>query len=348
MQQIKPFMWIVMLLFFVSTASCQTRRPPAKADPPPQESSNARGPVSATTQGDPADQAYQGSGAVTTGRAQATRSCAVTTSCSRRTRFVEGRCGQVTDASGKNWPVPSPIEEGRACPALYDKCNGSGENPNYSQELETIVVDEDGEEVTAYLHGDNYVELYVNGQYICRDPIAFVPFNSNVVRVKAKYPITYAVRLVDWGEHVGLGMEYGRYNIGDGGFAARFSDGTETNASWKCEVFYIAPLDNPSCVTENALGQRNSTQCSSRPDCQSNPDSCQALHFEVPTNWMAPNFDDSQWAAATEWTEERVRPKPAFSDFPELFQNAKFIWSPNLDLDNQVLCRITVQGPQQG
>ena len=110
------------------------------------------------------------------------------------------------------------------------------------------MIDPDGEEVTGYLFGDNYYEIHVNGAIVARDPVGFVPFNSGVVRFKAKRPLTYAVKLVDWGTHLGVGMEYDRWNVGDGGFIARFSDGTETGAEWKCRAYYISPLQDRSCV----------------------------------------------------------------------------------------------------
>ena len=43
-------------------------------------------------------------------------------------------------------------------------------------------------------------------------------------------------------------MEYNRWNVGDGGFVARFSDGTETNAAWKRRASYMSPLQDVSCV----------------------------------------------------------------------------------------------------
>lgn len=55
----------------------------------------------------------------------------------------------------------------------------------------------------------NY-ELFVNGTFVARDAIAFTPFDSSVVRFKARYPITYAVKLVDWEGHIGVGLEYAR------------------------------------------------------------------------------------------------------------------------------------------
>ena len=104
----------------------------------------------------------------------------------------------------------------------------TGDNPDYLSQLETVIIDPDGVEITGFIFGDNYFELYVNGQFVGRDPIGMTPFNSNVVRFRARYPMTYAVMGVDWETHNGVGMEYDSFNLGDGGLIAYFSDGHGT------------------------------------------------------------------------------------------------------------------------
>jgi hypothetical protein len=179
----------------------------------------------------------------------------------------------------------------------------------------------------------------VNGKFVARDPIGFTPFNSNVVRFKAKYPITYAVKMVDWETHLGIGMEYDRNNVGDGGFIARFSDGSGTSAAWKVQPVYMAPLDSPACVNG-----RDSAACSTHPACvDHNPDStCQALHFPIPAGWTLPAFDDSSWPTATIYAARDVTNQPAYMNYAQLFAPADFIWSRNLKIDNLVLARYTV------
>jgi len=284
-------------------------------------------------------------GAITIGRATDARACDATTMCATGRRIVSGQCGVVADAAGREWTVPAEPATGRTCANIYDDCNGPGVIEEY--ELESVVVDEGGAEITGVIHGDNYFELYVNGDYICRDPTAFIPFGVNAVRFTAQYPITYALRLVDWEEHLGVGMEYERYNVGDGGVAARFSDGTETDSEWRCQVFYIAPLDDRACVDESVAGQRMTGQCLDRPQCADrDPDQCQALHFEVPDDWTAPGFDDSGWPMAKVWPEDVVSPTGAYRELRERFASAEFIWTDNLRIDNHVLCRVTVRAPE--
>ena len=103
-------------------------------------------------------------------------------------------------------------------------------------------------EITGFIFADNYYELAVNGQLVARDSVGMTPFNSTVVRFRAKYLMTYAIKGIDWETKHGLGMEHEPFNIGDGGFIAYFSDGNGTHADWRAETFYIAPLDDPTCV----------------------------------------------------------------------------------------------------
>lgn len=279
-------------------------------------------------------------GSISKGVADSTWVQAIVTSCTGM--FTLGRSGRVKDASGVSWVVPMPVNAGRAIPDLYNPC--SGNNTADTSNLETFVIDPDGVVITAYIHADNYFELYVNGTFVGRDRVPFTPFNSSIVRFKAKYPITYAFKCADWEEHLGVGMEYDTYNVGDAGIVAYFSDGTKTDETWKAQVFYIAPLDNPACVVENADGTRTSTNCPSKPTCSSakNPSGCYALHYPVPEGWELRTFDDSKWPAASIFTEARFSPKEAYTNYRGLFRDGKFIWTSNLDLDNFVILRKTV------
>lgn len=256
-------------------------------------------------------------------------------------RFVAARCGIVTAEDGTQVQVPTVPAEGPDPTALYDSCNGTGDNPDHQDDLQTVVIDPDGKDTTGYLFADNYFELYVNGAIVARDPIGFVPFNSAVVRFKAAPPLTFAVKLVDWGTHLGVGMEYDSWKVGDGGFIARFDDGTETNASWKCKVFYISPLDDAACVRPGP----DSSACPERPACaRRDAASCQAMHLPVPEDWAAPEFDDSDWPAATTYRASAVTRQSAYRDYADSFGDAQFIWSHNLNQDNLVLCRAQLAG----
>ncbi len=209
-----------------------------------------------------------------------------------------------------------------------------------------ITVDADGEVITGYLFADNYFELYVNGTLVAVDPVPYTPFNSCVVKFRAKRPITYAVKLVDWEENLGIGSELNggsAYHAGDGGFMASFSDGTVTGPAWKAQSFYIAPLNDPAFVVEQPNGTHDSSAAGLlTPTLNQNS---YALHYAVPANWYAKAFSDAGWPAATTYTEAivGVNDKPAYTNFPAQFSNsgAQFIWSSNLVLDNEVIVRYT-------
>jgi len=260
------------------------------------------------------------------------------------------RVGTVKADDGKTFMVPGPITEGAVAPDIFDTCIGKGDNPNYMSQLQTVVIDKDGVEITGYIHGDNYFELYVNGQYVARDSIPMTPFNSSVVRFRARYPMTYAILGIDWETHHGVGMEYAQYNIGDAGLIAYFSDGNGTHADWKSEVFYIAPLDDPACVRVTATG-RDSSFCNQAriPECQTKlaGNACKALHFQVPADWTSPKFNDSRWPNSIIWRPVEVTNQPAYTNYTKLFGDAEFIWTRNLKLDNLVLSRYTAKGPRK-
>ncbi|MCC7187002.1 MAG: hypothetical protein IT185_12210 [Acidobacteria bacterium] len=214
------------------------------------------------------------------------------------------------------------------------------------------VIDADGEVITGYIVADNYFEFYVNGKLVAVDPVPFTPFNSTIVKFKAKRPITYAFKLVDWEEDLGLGTEvnFGRktkFHQGDGGLIARFSDGTVTDSSWKAQSFYIGPLKSPDDVIEKGnlhdttkLGRVHPR--APRPDCE---DRCFTVRYPIPENWAAANFDDSRWPRAYEYTDEDVGVTnlKAYTNFPDLFDGSRWIWSINLVFDNLVIARKTVR-----
>lgn len=290
---------------------------------------------------------------ITQGVAQERGPCTVTLECRGGGNIREALCGESTADDGRVWAVPSPITDGQTLVDVYNECTGGGANPDYEAELETQIIDDSdgGVEITAHLFGDNYFELYANGEYVGRDAVAFTPFNSHAARIRVTYPVTYAVLLVDWEGYLGVGLEETRerFHIGDGGFIATFSDNTATDETWKCKVFYVAPLDDAGCVAFDARGNADSSSCPSEDatvSCIDNDPTttCRALHVPLPDDWMAPELDDSGWLAATTYTADEVTGSPAFRDYEDtLFRGAEFIWTSNLDLDNQVVCRKTVQ-----
>ncbi len=261
--------------------------------------------------------------------------------------------GTINATDGTTWTVPAATQFTTAAkaPDLYNETSGvTPANISAAQAAidaaPTVVIDSDGEVVTGYLFADNYFELYVNGTLVAVDPVPYTPFNSCFVKFKAKRPITYAIKLVDWEENLGVGSELNGpnpFHAGDGGLFASFSDGTVTNGDWKAQSFYIAPLNDPELVIEQTDGTHDSSAAGLQtPTLNGNS---YALHYAVPENWFAKTFDDSGWPDASTYTETEVgvTGKPAFTNFPGQFTNTggSFIWSSNLVLDNEVIVRHT-------
>ena len=168
------------------------------------------------------------------------------------------------------------------------------------------------------VYADNWFVLFINGKLRVVDPIEYMPHNVVSVDLLPEYPMTIAVMAMDNADPK-TGLEYGN-RIGDAGLIIKFSDGTATNAKWKAKSFFKGPLNREVA----------------------NP---QVRHDPIPANWYAVDFDDSSWAAATEYTEERVNPKESFLKAKDAFAGAKFIWSADLDLDNTVIFRTKVEAP---
>ncbi len=265
--------------------------------------------------------------------------------------------GRITASDGTPITVPAETALGLAPQAapLYSDCEQvrPARLADASVDAVPVVeVDRDGEVVSGFVVADNYFELYVNGKLVAVDPVPYTPFNSAIVRFRVKRPYTIAVKLVDWEERLGLGMEWFPPNqnwyVGDGGFIARFSDGTVTDRSWRAQTYYIAPLTNPDDVVERgdvrdtiALGRTH--PLAKPPTCEAR---CYAVHWDIPRGWQAPGFDDRRWPQAYEYTDAEIGISPAlisYSRFPEAFAGARWIWSSNLVYDNVVLVRKRVQ-----
>ncbi len=260
--------------------------------------------------------------------------------------------GKVTSRDGKVWTMPAVnnFASGPRAADLYNECtNAKPASLAQVPQSPVVEVDADGEVITGYLMADNYFELYVNGKLVAVDATPFTPFNSAAVRFKAKRPVSYAVKLIDWEENLALGSESapgGGFHPGDGGFIARFSDGTVTDESWKAQSFYIAPLASPDAVVET--GNVHATPGLARtypaaPAQAACGDQCYAVHYPVPANWTAKAFDASGWPAASLFTPEEmgIDRQPGYAGFTEAFAGAKVIWSSNLVYDNVVLTRKT-------
>jgi hypothetical protein len=264
---------------------------------------------------------------------------------------------------GSAWTVPSSVNfTDNSFPFasdLYNPCTRV-EHKSVNDALtaldgtDIIEIDADGEIVTAFVFADNYFEMYVNGIPVGKDNVPFTQFNSNIVRFKVSRPFTIAMKLVDWEEHLGVGCEANRgksFHAGDGGMVAVIKDAQKnilatTNKNWKAQTFYTAPITNIACVSEDGA-YRYSKSCDT--DGGQDGTSFYALHWKVPRDWMQTNFNDSNWPNASTYTNKTigVDNKPAYTNFIDVFDDksndAEFIWSTNVVLDNEVLVRYTVK-----
>lgn len=291
--------------------------------------------------------AYRGTGSITQGWAVTiTQNLFKCMQCRGRRAAV----GKIKDGQGQTWTVPAlqQFTDGRRATDLYNECTNvtpaSLEQVDVSQ-VPVVNIDPDGETITGYLFADNYFELYINGKLIAVDPVPYTPFNSCLVRFKVSKPYDIAVKLIDWEENLGLGTEDNRGNAfhpGDGGFIASFSDGTVTSDRWRAQTYYIAPVYDLSCLSEeNNL--RSSANCTT--ESINVGENAFGVHWPLPANWLNREYG-SNWPRATVYTEEEigVKNKKAYMNFREQFTGAgaQFIWSSNVVLDNEVLMHYRV------
>ncbi len=271
--------------------------------------------------------------------------------------------GEITSTDGKKWTVPAQTnytnEDFPFSADLFNSCEGKNystveEALSHFDDSNIVEIDPEGEVFTTYIFADNYFEMYVNGVPVGKDKVPFTQFNSSIVKFKVEKPFTIAMKLVDWEEHLGVGCEANRgkpFHAGDGGMVAVIKDAQNkiiatTNENWKAQTFYTAPIIDLSCVSEEG-NYRYSNNC----DTQGGQDgtSFYALHWETPADWMKADFDDSNWPNASTYTNQTigVDNKPSYTNFTSIFDDtendAEFIWSTNVVLDNEVLVRYTIQ-----
>lgn len=302
---------------------------------------------------------YTGTGSVSQGKALTTISNLYTCTGGRITNL-----GQIKSTDNLEWIVPADNNFTEVAfpfsSDLYNSCIGANYK-NVSEaiaalnETDIIEVDPDGELITAYIFADNYFEMYINGKAVGKDKVPFTQFNSSIVRFKVKRPFTIAMLLVDWEENLGLGSELNggfAYHPGDGGMVAVFKDINNqiiaiTNNEWKAQTFYTSPIKDLSCPSEIGM-KRLSDKCDVSDS--NNGLNYYALHWKRPNDVMSQSFDDRDWPNASVFTNTTVgvNNKPSYTNFVDVFDDpkndAQFIWSTNVVLDNEVIVRFTVLG----
>lgn len=302
---------------------------------------------------------YTGTASVTHGLATPTATNLYTCTGGRITDI-----GTITASDNTVWTVPALVNYTNNSFPFASDLNNPCTGANYANTTaalaalngsDIINIDSTGELITAFVFADNYFEMYINGAPVGKDNVTYTQFNSNIIRFRVHRPFTIAMLLVDWEELLGVGCENNNgfsYHIGDGGMVAVFKDASNniiatTGSNWKAQTFYTAPIMDLTCPTENGT-TRLSNNCSTQDS--NNGSNYYGLHWSLPNNWMDAAFNDSNWPGATTYTNATVgvNNKPAYTNFTDIFDNvgddAEFIWSTNLLLDNEVIVRYTVPG----
>lgn len=256
------------------------------------------------------------------------------------------------------WTIPAIVNySDDAIAAAPDMYNDYGDQYSTSDAAlaalgddDLVEVDADGEVITAYIFADNYFEMYINGVAVAKDPVPFTNFNSNIVQFRVNKPFDITVLAADWEENLGTGTEDNQgytAHPGDGGFVAVFKDVNGdtlaiTDDSWKAQTYYTAPISDLTCLSESG-SSRLSTDCTTQGTNDASV--LYGLHWAIPKGWEEESYDDSEWPSASIFSNDTVGVdnKTSYTNFTDIFDDssndADFIWSFNLDLDNQILLR---------
>lgn len=184
---------------------------------------------------------------------------------------------------------------------------------------------------------DNWFEMRVNGEQVAEDSVPITTersFNSESFTFDAESPFVIGLVAKDFKEN-DTGLEYigtRRQQMGDGGIVFQMKNAAgETvvvsNDLWQCHVIHTAPLDK-ACEDESDPVAGNAL--------------CGFDASEEPEGWDLPSFETADWPQASVYTAAQVDPKIGYNDIT-WDSDAQFIWGPDLEQSNTVLCRITVE-----
>lgn len=187
---------------------------------------------------------------------------------------------------------------------------------------------------------DNWFAAYLGEDLIVEDSVSITTersFNSETATFEADYPMQLNFILKDYKQN-DTGLEYiGETNqqMGDGGFimqVTHMSSGdvvAVSNSSFACTVINTAPLDK---------------SCESASDPVAGTDPCGFTDLAEPDGWKSADFDDSGWTDTTIHSASDVDPKIGYDDIA-WDSSAELIWGPDLEINNTILCRVTVEAP---
>ena len=192
------------------------------------------------------------------------------------------------------------------------------------------------ETYSADVWADNWFAMHVNGTKVAQDSVPITTersFNAESFRFQAQTPFTIGLIAKDFKEN-DTGLEYigsRRQQMGDGGVILQIKDASGqtvavSNKDWRCLVIHEAPLDKSCAKNRNPVAGQGA---------------CGFTATAEPQGWSAAGFDDTHWIAAREYSERDVRPKDGY-DRIRWDRKAELIWGPDLETNNTLLCRLTV------
>jgi len=224
------------------------------------------------------------------------------------------------------------------CVALLTGC---WSDVSRGEQLNEVVIEGDGKtKFVAEIWTDNWFSMHVNGKPLHEDSVPYKTersFNAERVTFSASFPMTLSFEFRDFMEN-DTGLEYigsRRQQMGDGGAIVQMRRARvdkpliTSNGAWKCLVVHRAPLDRACVDVKNpAVGIG----------------ACLAKISTLPDGWTRPDFNDGKWPNATVHSKSAVSPKFGY-DRVDWNSDAKFIWGPDLQRDNIVLCRVKLNAP---
>jgi hypothetical protein len=192
-------------------------------------------------------------------------------------------------------------------------------------------------DITADVWVDNWFTISANGEVVLEDSVPITTersFNKETEPFTVELPAVIAIEAKDFKEN-DTGLEYigtDRQQMGDGGMIAQFKDAVSgetravTDADMKCLVVQFAPVE-PSCADEaNPIAGEGA---------------CEFVATDIPADWTAPDFDDSDWPAAIVHSAADVGPKDGYDEVT-WDDTAELVWGESLKQDNTLLCRLTI------
>lgn len=193
------------------------------------------------------------------------------------------------------------------------------------------------ETYSADVWADNWFEMRINGQTVAVDSVPITTersFNAESFQFEAAPPFVIGLIARDFIEN-DTGLEYigtRRQQMGDGGVIVQISDAAGqlvavSDDAWRCLVIHTAPI---------------SRSCEGEGNPVAGEGSCSFESADPPDGWDLAGFDASDWPQATVYAERAVDPKGGYDEI-QWSEAAEFIWGPDLEQSNTVLCRLVVE-----